>query len=48
MSTGLTLRHEGQAASLAGDVAPHRQFARYIEDRTTIGPGPQNRITRVP
>ncbi|KGN33088.1 endonuclease YhcR [Knoellia flava TL1] len=23
-------------------------FARYIEDRTTIAPGPQNRITRVP
>ena len=32
MTTGLTLRHEGQAASLAGDTAPHRQFARYIED----------------
>lgn len=30
MSTGLTLRHEGQDAVIAADVAPHRGFKVYV------------------
>lgn len=32
MTTGLDLRHEGQAAVVAADVAPHRGYGEYVRD----------------
>ena len=41
MSNGLDLRHEGQAAVLAADTAPHRGYSEYVQQALDI-------LTRTP